>query len=1068
MAPGSVKVNLHCHSTWSDGLLDPEGLAERLAAAGVRYAALTDHDTVAGLPAFRAALARRGIGWIPGVEITALDDGAPLHLLVYGFDPASPHLRKALERSGSAEDRLPVQKAIEWAHRAGGQVFLAHPLVYGPDRASLKERLARLQGLGLDGLEAIYAPYSQAQILELLELARECGLAVSAGCDYHGPELPGLSDLAIHMPLEAWNAFRETLLSSPGPQPAPRPSPFMKRPLPKLEWRHFLLRILVPTLLAIGLLLVPMFVYVVPGYEQALRARKQETIRELTRSACSILQEYRQDVLAGRMGEAEAKRAAAARLEFLRYGKEGKDYFWITDLGPRMVMHPYRPDLNGQDLANYVDPKGNRVFVEFARLAQEKHEGYFEYVWQWKDDAGRISPKQSYVRLFEPWGWVVGTGLYLEDVQAEIDAITGRIVHVSLALALVIALLLLFIAQQSFRIERKRLVAEEALRISHEKYRALVEASKEGTLLLLEGRCVFVNKTLLDLMGYTEETWALVDLDEAFTLEQGPLSQWVRNLQAPGALLHDAETRMRTRDGRQLRALLTPERIQLGDQDGVILIVRDLRSQRADAERDTLIADLQTSLLFLGEPVSRFMREAPTAPHGLTVTQAASLMNRHDLGALLIQGPSGEPMGLLTDHDLRERVLAQGKGGDRPVYEVMSSPLLSISPTAHGHEALERMGEKRVQYLAVKDEHGAVLGLVRGQDLLRVDHYPLVFLSRSIKEASHAEAMLEQLHRLPLLVKALVDSGAKPRHICRAISAISDTVIEKLVAFAQTELGPPPAAFAFLAMGSEGREEQTLYSDQDTAIVFELPEGASPEEVQAWLLSLGSRVSTWLEAAGHPLCKGDMMARNPRWCQPLPQWKRYFSGWIRQADPRNLMEFNTFFDFRAVHGERVLAAELRAHIKAELPSHPAFFGHLAMDALQYKPPLGFFGKIVTDTDAQGHRTFNVKDAMATIVNFARLYALKHGVAETSTFDRLRRLRELEELSASGYDDLSQAYDVLMTLRLRHQAEQLAAGLPADNDIELKSLTSIEEGLLKQVFTQIGIIQKKISFDYPAA
>ncbi len=1188
MDTATLKVNLHCHSNLSDGELSPEDLAAALARVGVRYASLTDHDTIEGQARFRAALAQHGVGYVAGLEITARDEDGPIHLLVYGFDPTSPHLAKALDRTEPEAGGLPVGKAIEWAHRAGGKVFLAHPFVLGEDRAALRPRLEKLKLLGLDGLEAIYAPYSQPRILELLSLAKELDLAVSAGCDFHGPDHPGLSDLGMNMPLELWRGFRDTLLSTAGKvagQASP-PREAGRRALPKLEWKHFLVRILLPTLLAIGLLVVPIFAYLIPGFEEALLNRKREMIRELTNSATSILQEYHQEVLAGRMGRAEAQTAAAEKLQFLRYGKDDKDYFWVTDLHPRMIMHPYRADLNGQDLSNYVDPEGTRVFVEVARLAQVEHEGYLEYVWQWKDDPTRVAPKQSYVRLFEPWGWVVGTGLYLEDVHAEITALTSRVVHISLALAIVIALLLLFVAQQSFRIERKRLLAEEALRESHEKYRTLVEASKEGTLMILEGRCVFANRTFLDQLGYSEEEWALVELDEAFTPAEGTLTQWVRSLQDPATSLQSIEVRLRTRAGVELESLITPERIQLGDRDGVVLIVRDvsrqkevqaaldesqarfrsvaenlkvgvfralldrrmtvleanaaagrllgigagdgdLRScfgspeeleafrsdlleqgevrerqlrlpggtllsltatlvqdeggepkycdaiaedatarQREAVERDSLIADLQTALLFLGEPVKRFMREPASTGLQTTVAQAAQLMNRNGLGALLIQAPNGEPIGLVTDHDLRERVVARALDVNRPVFEVMSSPLLAVSPTAQGHEALELMREKGVEHLVVKDEAGAVAGLVRGQDLLQVDHYPLVFLSRSIKEASRPETVTEHRRRLPVLVKSLVDSGAKPRQVCRAISAISDAVTEKLVAFAEAELGSAPVPFAFLAMGSQGREEQTLFSDQDTAILFDLPEGMVLEEAQTHLLQIGDRVSGWLEAAGYPVCKGGMMARNPRWCQPLPQWKRYFSGWIGLAEPQNLMEFNTFFDFRCIHGDAALASALRAHIRDELAAQEAFFGHMAQDTLQYKPPLGFFGNIVTDRDAQGHRTFNVKDAMASIVNFARLYSLRHGIAETSTFDRLRRLHELGVLTGSGYEDLAQAHDFLMSLRLRHQADRLAAGLQADNDIDLKSLTGIEESLLKQVFAQIATIQKKITFDFP--
>jgi len=1183
-----IRVNLHCHSDLSDGQLSPEVLAERLARSGVRVAALTDHDTVAGLSRFREALARRGVGSISGLELSTHTKEGPIHLLAYGFDPDSPHLQQALGRVREPAG-LAMADAISLIHQAGGKAFLAHPLEVEADLLRLRARLLDFRALGLDGLEAVYAPYTPDQIHALLDLARELGMAVSAGCDFHGPDIQGLSDLGINFPIEAWRSFRSLLFASPGTftPPSPRPAPSLKRPLPRLDWRNFLLRIAAPTLVAIALLLVPLFAYVVPAFEEALLSRKREMIRELTNSACSILEEYRQDAAAGRMSLKEAQAAAASRIQFLRYGREGKDYFWITDLHPRMVMHPYRADLNGTDLSGFQDPKGNRVFVAFADLVKTRREGYLEYVWQWKDDPGRLVPKQSYVRLFEPWGWVVGTGIYMEDVQAETRALTGRIVRVSVFLALVIALLLLFVAQQSFRIERRRTLAEEALGESHERYRALVEASKEGTVMVLRGRAVFANPVFLELAGLTQAEWSLMDLEELLVMEGGlrPWMEAVLSGEAESkAVATPVEARLLRRDGGSLDVLLALERIQIGGQEGAILIVRDLSThkevlaaldesqarfravaenlrvgifratvepgmavleanpaattllglsleagdclsdafgdpaaletlraellaqgevrdwilrlsearggtpvalsatlvrdeagepkfcdavaedvtarQREAKERDALIAELQTALLYLGEPVMGFMHEPLSTDLRTSVAEAALLMNRADLSALLIKGPGGESLGLVTDHDMRDRVVAKGLASDRPVYEVMSSPLLSVPPTTQGHEALLLMREKGIQHLAVADPGGAVLGLLRGQDLLQAERYPMALLVRAIREASRPEEVIAQTVRLPLLVKALIDSGARPRHVCRAVTTVADAATEKLIAFATAAQGNPPAPFAYLVLGSQGREEQTLLSDQDSALLFELPPGADPAPAQAYFLSLAEQVGAWLEAAGYPACKGGMMARNPRWCRSLAGWQAHFSGWIHQAEPQDLMEFGTFFDFRAIHGG-ALAGALRDHIRQELAATPAFLGHLAQEVVQYRTSTGFFGGLVAHT----HRSLDLKESLAPIVHIGRLYALRHGFSETSTPGRFQRMNELRLLSDAGHEELTQGYDFLMALRLRHQAECLASGLPGDNLVELKSLTHLEESLLKQMSAQVSLLQKKVGFDF---
>jgi signal transduction histidine kinase len=183
------------------------------------------------------------------------------------------------------------------------------------------------------------------------------------------------------------------------------------------DWRWFALRIVLPSVLVILSFITLLFAVLIPTLEESLLARKREMTSELTNSAWSILAEYEKEVTDGRLTMAEAQASAIERIKYLRYGAEGKDYFWITDMHPRMVMHPYRPDLDGQELTGFTDQNGVRLFVEFATMVRERDHGYVNYVWQWKDDPDRLEAKQSYVRGFTPWGWVIGTGIYVEDVR---------------------------------------------------------------------------------------------------------------------------------------------------------------------------------------------------------------------------------------------------------------------------------------------------------------------------------------------------------------------------------------------------------------------------------------------------------------------------------------------------------------------------------------------------------------------------------------------------------------------------------------------------------------------------
>ncbi len=174
---------------------------------------------------------------------------------------------------------------------------------------------------------------------------------------------------------------------------------------------------------------------------------KREMIKELTNSAWSILSKYESDERDGLLTREEAQNTARSRIQYLRYGDENKDYFWITDMTPVMIMHPFRNDLNGKDLTNFTDPHGKKLFVEFVETVKTSENGYVDYMWQWKDDSLRIVPKLSYVKLFKPWAWVIGTGIYIEDVKKEISSLTKRMIWISITISIFIAFLLLYIFQ---------------------------------------------------------------------------------------------------------------------------------------------------------------------------------------------------------------------------------------------------------------------------------------------------------------------------------------------------------------------------------------------------------------------------------------------------------------------------------------------------------------------------------------------------------------------------------------------------------------------------------------------
>lgn len=236
--------------------------------------------------------------------------------------------------------------------------------------------------------------------------------------------------------------------------------PDLKFPTPRQE----ALRIALPPLAAVVLFVAVVFGLLLPGYHDALLERKKEMIRELTTTAWNILYYYNAKTDTGELTRVEAQATAAEEIRKLRYGPENKDYFWINDMRPVLVMHPYRPDLEGQDVSDFADPSGKRLFVAFVDKVRQEDSGFVPYLWQWKDDPSRIVPKLSYVRGFPPWGWIVGTGIYLNDVEQETARITRRLAMASLAILLCITALSAHSIRQGIRAVRQRREAVELLR----------------------------------------------------------------------------------------------------------------------------------------------------------------------------------------------------------------------------------------------------------------------------------------------------------------------------------------------------------------------------------------------------------------------------------------------------------------------------------------------------------------------------------------------------------------------------------------------------------------------------
>ncbi len=936
-----ICIDMHCHSSLSDGVLPPDAVAKMLSESGAAFAALTDHNTVAGLEAFSRALAEYDIGYISGLEISTRYHGDILHILAYGFDPNCAQLRELLDSKNSfPPDEELTEKAYQTAaeiigliHRAGGIAVLAHPLATQPDLAKLSQLIDELQTAELDGIEAVYGPNTPEQNNQLVEMARARKLLRTAGTDFHDPAdgLPG-----IRVGRELWNEFRDALLHTPFHQEAAPEPPVSKRRI-RSQWFGFALRVILPAFLSLALLITALFAFLLPYYGKTLMDIKRETIRELTQAAYGVLSEAVQEEQSGNLALNEAQTLAKNRIAAMRYGIDNKDYFWLQDTEPRILMHPYRTDLNNQDVSEYRDAEGNRIFVEFSDLALQKGEGFVSYVWQWMDDPDRLEAKESYIRYFEPWGWIIGTGIYTNDVQAEIDTLRGYIVLISSVVIGAVLLLLAFLIRQGAMLETSRREATNLLIESTRRYKALSDAATEGVLFAAGGRCRYANTVLYEMLGCALGRIDLLHLRDLFPNVREN-EAWLRIL-SNGTAGDEARTVggvISRCGGHLLRCHLSVKKEPSDSSDGLMILIK----------------------------------------------------------------PAGE---------------AQEHGGTQ--------------------EALDR--------------------------LLHIPGAAAPDLANAVAHAGKVNQVVALCQKTPALALSMLENGTSSIAAARTISEISDAAARKFIEIAVGKLGAAPAPFAFLALGSQGRQAQTLFSDQDNALIYRPTGGEDDKAVQAYFLKLASAVCDHLETAGYAKCEGGMIASNPQWCKPLPDWKSDFAKWIREAQPKQIVAFCTLLDFRTLYGDPDLEEEIRDAVYSQIADDRLFLKQIAQNAVSFKTPQRLFGSM----QSAGGMGIDVKTPAFAIVSFARFYAIRHGIRETNTLLQLDGIKRLGVITDARQRDIVAAYELLLRLRLWGQILAKENSEKTDAHIGQDQLGKVEAATLRESLKEIDAIQGLIEREF---
>ena len=307
-----------------------------------------------------------------------------------------------------------------------------------------------------------------------------------------------------------------------------------------------------------------------------------------------------------------------------------------------------------------------------------------------------------------------------------------------------------------------------------------------------------------------------------------------------------------------------------------------------------------------------------------------------------------------------------------------------------------------------------------------------------------------------------MDSGAKIHNITHLISTITDAITERVIEYAIGEMGDPPVKFAFLALGSEGRREQTLVTDQDNAIIFEDVPNDRLSDVNKYFLYLGQKVNLWLDRIGYNYCKGEIMAGNPQWCQTMERWKQYFTRWVNENSEDTSLGVSIFFDFRVVYGEQSFANELRKHINQVSDNQSNFFQLLSRETSNYKLPVNIFKGGQADSFGIMTETMDIKIGIMPITEFARIYSLYHRFEETNTISRLLKMYQRSEVSKSEFDEINHSYNFLMEIRFRNQLDAILNNEIPKNIITSNDLTEIEKSMIRNIYSRITPLQSRLN------
>ena len=467
----------------------------------------------------------------------------------------------------------------------------------------------------------------------------------------------------------------------------------------------------------------------------------------------------------------------------------------------------------------------------------------------------------------------------------------------------------------------------------------------------------------------------------------------------------------------------------------------------------------------LTSPLSAIIRRAPiTCSPETSVRDVLAQMHELRVGSMVAIDNAGSPLGILTLPDVLERIALPQIDLDQPVLGVMTKNLNCLSPQALAHEAALMMAKQGIRHVLIV-ENERLVGLVSEKDLFALQRVGLRQVGSSIRYALHLPELQQAASDIRSMAHNMMAQGVAAEQLTQFISTFNDLLTARVVELECIASGLNADQLCWIALGSEGRYEQTLNTDQDNALIFEVPEGMVADQVRVQLLPAAKRINGSLAACGFPLCKGKVMASNPQWCLSLEEWKRTFAGWITNSSQEALLNASIFFDFRALFGNNKLAEELREWLLNFVGTNGLFLRQMAEVAMNFKPPLGMVRDFVVGKENKLDLKLN---GITPFVNGARIFGLATGVTHTSTLQRLRSSALKLKISDPEIEAWVDAFLFIQVLRLRHHDEQKARGIgddELDNLIDPEQLNELDRRILKEAFRQARKLQAKLALEY---